>query len=347
MALVKKLSARLQNHPKRIVYPDGEDLRIMQAARQFATRKLGVPILLGDRENIKSIAAQNDIRLDGIKIITPKESDDFQELCKAYKAIIRFHKNTESEDVEAVVETPIYYAALMLATGRADAMLAGANSTTASALRPILQVIPLQKGVKTASSMMILSTGREDIGVSGDLFLADCDVIAEPTEEQICDIALTTGTLANQLTLQTARVAMLACTSKSPTSSHATSLKMRSAAALVHAKAKADSLDIEVDGELQVDAALSPEVARLKNISSSVAGKANVLVFPDLNSGNITSKMAQIIFPDVECYGQILTGLTKPVAEISRGATTAGIFGTSVIVAAQAVDRKFIDISLE
>lgn len=346
MSLIKKLSARLQNHPKRIVYPEGADPRILQAARQFSTRKLGVPILLGEREKISEIAASIDVRLDGMKIIDPVSSDDFGELCRLMKAFPRF-KALDDDGIRNLVSNPNYYSTLMVASGRADAMLAGATTVSSGALRPIFQIIPLQKGFKTASSIMILSTGRPEIGADGDLFLADCGVIPEPDERQLCDIALTTGMLANQLTLQTPRIAMLSFSSKASTSAHPSVVKVKAATALAHDKAKRDMLDMEVDGELQVDAALSPEVARLKHISSSVAGKANVLVFPDLDSGNIASKMIRVLAPEVECYGQILTGLTKPAAQISRGSSASNIFGTSVIVAAQAVDRRFIDIDLE
>lgn len=346
MSLIKKLSARLQNHPKRIVYPEGADPRILQAARQFSTRKLGVPILLGNRDKIVEVAASIDVRLDGMKIIDPVLSDDFGELCRLMKAFPRF-KGIDDDGIKNFVANPNYYSTLMLASGRADAMLAGATTVSSSALRPIFQIIPLQKGFKTASSIMILATERPEIGVNGDLFLADCGVIPEPTERQLCDIALTTGILANQLTLQTSRVAMLSYSSKASISNQPSVVKVKSAAALAHEKATADNLDIEVDGELQVDAALSPEVARLKNITSSVAGKANVLIFPNLDSGNIASKMIKMLAPEVSCFGQILTGLTKPAAEISRGSRVSNIFGTSVIVAAQAVDRRFIDIDLE
>ena len=334
MPLIKKLSARLQNHPKRIVYPEGADPRILQAARQFSTRKLGVPILLGDREKISEIAAAIDVRLDGMKIIDPVKSDDFAELCRIMKALPKF-RALDDDGIHNLVSNPNYYSTLMLATGRADAMLAGATTSSSNALRPIFQIIPLQKAFRTASSIMILSTGRPEVGIDGDLFLADCGVIPEPTEEQLCNIALTTGLLANQLTLQTPRIAMLSYSSKASTSNHPSIIKMKAATALVHEKAKRDMLDMEVDGE------------RLKNISSSVAGKANVLIFPDLDSGNISSKMIKVLAPEIECYGQILTGLTKPAAQISRGSSVPNIFGTSVIVAAQAVDRRFIDIDLE
>ena len=341
MALVKKLSARLQNHPKRLVYPDGEDIRVIRAARQFATRKLGVPILLGNREKILEIAAANEIRTDGFKIVNPPLSDDFETLAKLMSGLPVF-RDIDAENIKNMAAQPLYFALLMLATGRCDAMVTGASSATASSLRPIFQIISKQKGISTVSSMMVVATGIESLGIKGDLFLADCGVVAEPTETELCDIATTTALLVNHFTLETPKVAMLSYVSKTPNPKSASVLKMRAATALVHERIVRERLEIEVDGELQVDAALRPEVALQKGISSSVAGRANVLIFPDLNSGNITSKMLQITSSDVRCYGQILTGLAKPVGEISRGSTEDDIFGTSVIVAAQAVDRRFL-----
>lgn len=343
MALVKKLSARLQNHPKRIVYPDGEDLRVIRAARQFATRKLGVPILLGNKEKIIEIASANQIRTDGFKIINPPLADDFKSLAKLMGGLPTF-KEFDVESIENMAAQPLYFALLMLATGRCDAMVTGATSATSSSLRPIFQIISKQKGISTVSSMMVVSTGFENLGINGDLFLSDCGVVSEPNEKELCDIAVTTAMLVNQFTLQTPKIAMLSYVSKSPNPKSASVLKMRAATALVHEKIVSENLKFEVDGELQVDTALRPEVALQKGISSSVAGRANVLIFPDLNAGNITSKMLQITSADVRCYGYILTGLTKPVGEISRGATESDIFGTSVIVAAQAVDRRFLSL---
>ena len=341
MALVKKLSARLQNHPKRIVYPDGENLRVIKAARQFATRKLGVPILLGNKEKILEIAEANQIRTDGLKIINPPLSDDFDVLVKLMNALPPF-RDFDLDSVKNMVAQPLYFALLMLATGRCDAMVTGANSATSSSLRPIFQIISKQKGISTISSMMVVSTGIESLGINGDLFLSDCGVVSEPNEKELCDIAVTTGMLVSQFTLQTPKIAMLSFVTKSPNPKSASVLKMRAATALVHEKNVAENLGFEVDGELQVDPALRPDVALQKGLSSSVAGRANVLIFPDLNAGNITSKMLQITSADVRCYGYILTGLTKPVGEVSRGATESDIFGTSVIVAAQAVDRRFL-----
>ena len=340
MALVKKLSARLQNHPKRVVYPDGADARVIEAARQFATRKLGVPILIGRRQEIEDTARSIGIRLDGVAIIDPITSEDSVAIMKLMSGMPKF-RGFDPQEINSMALQPIYYASMMLASGRADAMVAGATSATESSLRPIFKIIPLQKGFCTASSMVIVSTGNPELGVGGDLFLSDCGVIPEPDEKQLCDIAITTAILVNHLTLETPRVAMLAYSSKAQASKAPGVLKMKAATSLAREKAKTCDIAIEVDGELQVDAALQKNVAQMKGISSSVAGRANVLIFPDLNSGNIASKALGVISP-ANCYGQILTGLSKPVAEVSRGATVNEIFGTSVIVGAQAVDRRFL-----
>ncbi len=342
MPLINRLSARLQNHPKRIVYPDGEDIRILKAARQFATRKLGVPILLGHREIIEQNAKENDIRLDGIKIIEPLNSSDFEELVKIFRALPKF-KTFEDSEIREMAAMPSYFSILMLLTGRADAMLTGAKVATSSSLRQIFQLVPTQKNFKTASSIMMISTGNEEMGIKGDLFLADCGVIPEPTEEQLAEIAVTTAMLVHHLTAQTPKVAMLSYTTKSPNSMAPSVMKMKAATALARQRALSENLDMEIDGELQADAAISKEVAELKGIKSSVAGKASVLIFPDLDSGSVASKLLRVMSP-ANCFGQILTGLTKPVAEISRGATVADIFGTSVIVTAQAVDRKYMSL---
>ncbi len=341
MPIISRLSARLQNHPKRIVLPEGNDVRILQASRQFATRKLGVPILLGNKAEIEDTAKKNDIRLDGIRIIEPNASDDIDELIKILKVTSKFKKLSQEELMQFVLN-PNYFATLMLVSGRADALVAGATTTSSSALRPLFQIVPLQKTFKTASSMAILQTQDMNVGVKGNLFLADCGVIPEPTEEQLADIAINTAILAHHLTNERAKVAMLSYSSKSSNAKLSSVLKMKSATALAHEFAKRNYLEIDIDGELQVDSALIPEVANFKGIASSVAGKANVLVFPDLNCGNITLKMVQTLSKGTNSYGQIITGLVRPAAEISRGSTAADIFGTMVIVSAQAVDRRFL-----
>lgn len=339
MSLINRLSIRLQNHPKRVVFPEGADPRIIQAARQFATRRLGIPILLGDRSQIKENASLLNIDLDKIRIIEPARSDELEQYARKFTGFTRFRGLKDKEAIDYVSDSN-YFATMMLATAGADAVVSGATSAASSALRPLFQIIPLQQGVTTASSMQIMETGNTKIGIQGLLFLADCAVIPEPTSEQLADIAVTTAGLAYHLTNEAPRVAMLSYTSKS-NSKNPNIVRIKAATTVAKDKARDFDMPVEIDGDLQVDAALDPNVARVKAIEGFVAGKANVLVFPDLHSANISSKLVQLL-GGFRSYGQILTGLAKPAAEISRGASAHDIFGTAVIVAAQAVDRTFL-----
>lgn len=340
MSLIHRLSIRLQNHPKRVVFPEGADPRILQAARQFASRQLGIPVLLGDRSRIKENAARLDIRLEGIRIIEPERSDEMELFATKFQGFRRFRGLIEHEARDYLANTN-YFATMMLATGHADAIVSGATLTASSALRPLLQIIPLQDRVKTASSMLIIEKEQSKLGVDGVLFLSDCGVIPDPDSEQLADIAFTTASLAYHLTNEIPRVAMLSYSSKTSKSQNRTINKVKAATSIAREKIRERGLPFEIDGELQVDAALDPRVAEVKDLQGSVVGRANVLIFPDLHAGNIASKMVQII-AGTRSYGQILTGLSKPAAEISRGASAHDIFCTAVIVAAQAVDRAFL-----
>jgi phosphate acetyltransferase len=339
MPIVPKLIEKLQRHPKRIVFPEGADPRILQAARQWVTRRMGAPILLGDRAAIKAVAAQLDINLQGMRIIEPERSEDFEAFV-AHLEQIRRIKGLKLAEARDAVKNINYFATLMLVTGQADALISGATSSASSALRPIFQIVPRLNHVETASSLMVLDFDEKKVGSDGSLFLADCAVIPDPTAEQLCDIAISTATIARHLTNETPRVAMLSYASKS-LSNQPSLVKVRQATELARAKAKAAGLEIEIDGELQVDAALDAAVAATKGVTSSVTGRANVLVFPDLNSGNIAFKLVHHL-AGANAYGQILTGLSKPAAEISRGASAHDVFGAAAIVGCQAIDQRLL-----
>ncbi len=340
MPLISKLSERLERHPKRVVFPEGSDPRILQAARKFASRKLGIPVLLGDRAEIKANAQQLDISLDHIRIIEPARSDDFDDFVTRFQGLRRFKGLDEKEAAEYVRDTN-YFATLMLATAQADALVSGATSSASSALRPLLQIIPLHEQVKTMSSLNIFDLEDAETGRDRELFLADCAVIPDPDSQQLCDIAITTAALSYHLTNVKPRVALLSFTSKSKSSKNATVLKMKAATDLARQKAHELRIPMEIDGELQLDAALDTVVAKTKKIESPVAGQANVLIFPDLHASNIASKFIDYL-TRARNYGPILTGLTRPAAEISRGANASDIFGTAVMVASQAIEHKLL-----
>ncbi len=339
MPIVSKLIEKLQRHPKRIVFPEGGDPRILQAARQWVTRRMGAPILLGDRTLIKAAAAKLDINLQGMRIIEPERSEDFETFVTHLEQIRRI-KGIKLTEAREAVKNVNYFATLMLVTGQADALVSGATSSASSALRPIFQIVPRLAHVETASSLMVLDFDEKKVGSDGSLFLADCAVIPDPTAEQLCDIAISTATIARHLTGETPRVAMLSYASKSLSNQPAL-VKVRQATELARAKAKAAGLAIEIDGELQVDAALDATVAATKGVTSSVTGRANVLVFPDLNSGNIAFKLVHAL-AGANAYGQILTGLSKPAAEISRSASAHDVFGAATIVGCQAIDQRLL-----
>jgi phosphotransacetylase len=214
------------------------------------------------------------------------------------------------------------------------------GATASSALRPMFQIIPLQEGVQTASSIMVIDMEARSVGIDGVLFMADCGVLPEPTVDQLADIAVTTATLAHHLTNTLPRVAMLSFSTKS-SSTHPSLTRVRQATALAREHARARQVPMEIDGELQVDAALDRATAITKSAGGEVAGQANVLIFPDLNSANIGSKLVQIL-AGANAYGQIITGLQKPAAEISRGASAHDILGVAAIVGAQATDRRLL-----
>lgn len=341
MSLIDRLLAKLQRHPKRVVFPEGSDPRIMQAARQFATRRLGAPVLLGDRAEIKARAARLDIRLDGIRILEPERSDDFELFMPMVDAHPKLAHFSAQEKREILLDRH-NFAALMLQSRRVDALVAGATLTAGSGLRSLFRMVPRQPGVEVASSMLILDQENPNFGMDGLLFLADCGVIPEPNAAQLADIALSTARIAYHLTNEMPRIALLSYATRSPQATHPSIRKIHEALEIARAKASTLDFELAIDGELQLDAALSPIVAEQKGVAESpVAGRANVLVFPDLNSGNIASKMIQLV-AGARTYGQIINGLERPCAEISRSAHVYDIFGTAVITCCQAIDRDLL-----
>ena len=341
MSLINNLCERLVRHPKRVVFPEGNDARILQAARKFASKGLGIPILLGNRLEIKTIATRLDIKLDNIRVINHLESEDRAQFKQILKSIKRFESHSE-KDLESVLNNASYFASLMLASSQADALVAGANSHAESALRPLLQIIPFQDATNLISSLNIFDLEEVSTGKDKELFLADCAVIPNPSIEQLAYIAVKTAAISYQLTNKKPRVAFLSYTSHSSKKNpHPSVEKIQLATQEAQRLAKDYNFDMEIDGELQMDAALDPRIAENKSISGSVAGNANVLIFPDLQSANITAKTINY-FTRSRQYGPILTGLSKPAAEISRGTYAGDIFGTAVMVASQAIDHDLL-----
>jgi phosphate acetyltransferase len=337
MRFIGSVIDKLQRHPKRIVFPEGHEPRILQAARQFYSLRLGAPILLGDRTKIKETAAELSLSLEGIRIINPAESSDLEEFGKRFKLLRRSKGMRTAEATEAMTQ-PNYYGAMMVAAHQADGMVSGATGITGSVLRPLLQIVRPAEGIKTTSSCSVMEVEDSGIGHKGVLFMGDCDVIPDPNVEQLADITISTAKLARQLLGVTPRVALLSFSTHGSTS-HPSIDKVKAATALAKQKAQEAKLDILIDGELQADTALVPEIARRKLPNSDVAGHANVLIFPDLNSGNIASKLVRHM-ARANAYGNILLGLDRPAADVSRGSNAHDILGVAAIVGVQSVEYE-------
>jgi phosphate acetyltransferase len=337
MRFIGNVIEKLQRHPKRVVFPEGAEPRILQAARQFHTLQLGAPIILGNRLQIQGVADDLHVPLEGIRIIDPAESSDLELFSRRFYTLRR-EKGLRSTEAREAILQPNYYGSMMLAMHQADGLISGSSHITGSVLRPLFQIIKMAPDFATASSCMIMEVEDTRIGEKGVLFMADCGVIPDPTVEQLADIAVSTARLARHLLGVKPRVALLSFSTKG-SASHPSVGKVQAATAQARRKAEQVFMEADFDGEMQVDAALVPEIAERKLHDSQVAGRANVLIFPDLNSGNIASKLVRLV-GHAHAYGQILLGLNRPAADVSRGSTAHDIVGVAAIIGVQATDYQ-------
>ena len=339
MRFIGGVIEKLQRHPKRIVFPEGAEPRVLQAARQFYSLRLGAPILLGDRARIKSVAQELSISLEGIRIINPEESEELENFARRFE-ILRRSKGIKGFEAREAVMQPNYFGAMMVAMHQADGFVSGTNQAVGSVLRPLFQIVKVAPQTSTASSCLVMEVEDSRFGDNGVLFMADCGVIPEPTVEQLADIAVSTAQVARHLLGTRPRVALLSFSTKG-SSLHPSVGRIQAASALAEKKALEKNLDADFDGDLQVDTALVPEIAARKLPGGKIAGNANVLIFPDLNSGSIASRLVRYV-ARANAYGQILIGLDRPAADVSRGSNAHDVLGVAAIVGVQAVDYHLL-----
>src|SRR6266850_288048 len=335
MRFIGSVIEKLQRHPKRIVFPEGTEPRVLQAARQFHSLRLGAPILLGNRTKIKEVAEALNISIEGIRIINPSESNDLDNFAHRFE-VLRRTKGLKALEAREAMLQPNFFGAMMVAMHQADGFVSGTSQSSGSVLRPLFQIIKVAPQAATASSCQVMEVEDTRFGENGVLLMGDCGVIPDPSVDQLADIAVSTAQLARQLVGVRPRVALLSFSTKG-SATHPSIGKVKAATALAEKKALEKSLEADFDGELQVDAALVPEIAARKLPESKVAGNANVLIFPDLNSGNIASKLVRHI-ARANAYGQILLGLDRPAADVSRGSNAHDILGVAAIVGLQSID---------
>ena len=319
---------KLKENSLRLVFPEGQDVRIQQAAVRLQEEGILTPILLGNPEELEKTAAKNDIDLSDIETIDPLAYDGVEDMVKTM-AEIRKGKMTQDECRELLKQTN-YFGTMLVQMEVADGLLGGVTYSTADTVRPALQIIRTKPDSKIVSSCFIMHRVTED----GDerYAMADCAINLFPDADQLAEIAIETARTAKLFDMEP-KVAMLSFSTKGSGRDESVD-KMR----LATEKLQAMNLDFPVDGELQFDAAVSPEVGLTKAPNSKVAGHANTFVFPDINAGNIGYKIAQRL-GGFEAYGPILMGLNAPINDLSRGANTEEVYKMAIITAATALNE--------
>ena len=334
-AVTKLLLDQLRRHPKRIVFTEGEDLRILQVAARLVKLEAVAPILLGNRERIRALAAAHGVPLSFIHIIDPPTATDFGLFCRRMENMARY-RTLQAANPAEIVARPHYFGALMVQYGQADAIVSGNQSLAPAVFRALIQTIkPLPHVTKIFATSLILGTHLNALGGDSVLFLADCGLIPNPTVEDLAAIALETGKLARHFLGRTPHVAMLSHSTKGSAATP-DAKRMAAAAALAREQASAEFLEIDIEGELQADVAIDPAAAEIKLPGAQSRPAADVLVFPNLDAAHISLKLLQHL-AGAQTYGQIILGLSRPAAQIARTASVETIFGTTAAVAVEAI----------
>ena len=330
MSAIEKIKAKARADVKHIVLPEGTEPRTVQASAKILKEGVARVTLLGNPDEVRKVAAETGTDLTGVAIIDPATSEKSAAYADLLYELRKAKGMTPEQATELVTKNPLYYGAVMLKAGDADGMVAGAINSTGNVLRPALQIIKTAPGIKVVSSCFIMERPDPPWGDDGVMIFGDCAVIPNPTAEELAAIAIASAASGKQLVDIDPRVAMLSFSTKG-SAKHDNVTKVQEATKMAHELAP----ELQLDGELQADAALVESVGQLKSPGSTVAGHANVLVFPDLQAGNIGYKLVQRL-AGAEAIGPIIQGLAKPVSDLSRGCSVDDIVSVVSITAVKA-----------
>jgi phosphate acetyltransferase len=326
MSRILKLREKAKENKRLIVLPEGNDNRVVKAASFIVKEGIADIILLGKKEEVEKIAQQEGVSLEGVQLIDPETHDKKDDVVNAFYERRKAKGITPEEALKTVMEIPVYYAAVMTSMELADGFVAGASHTTSTVVRASLQCLRLDREIGTASSSFIMELDDCPFGEDGLFIFGDCGVVPYPSARQLAGIAISTSDLFKNLFGKDPRVALLSYSTKgSATGDSIDNIH----AALERIKAKRPNL--LVDGELQLDSAIVPEVAERKCPDSEIGGRANILIFPNLDAGNISYKLAQRL-GKARAVGPIMQGLSKPCSDLSRGCSTEDVIDAVSVV---------------
>ena len=335
MSFIDEIKQRARNEIKTIILPEANDKRVLEAASKVTKQGFAKIVLIGDLEEIKENAEKFNIDINSIKIVDIKTSTKKEEYANNLYEL-RKNKGITIEKARELISDPIYYGMMMLkdSNEEVDGLVSGAIHSTADTLRPALQILKTAPGTKLVSAFFVMCVPDCKYGENGTFIFGDSGLNQDPTAEELSEIAISSAKSFKQLVEKEPKVAMLSYSTYGSAKSELTE-KVINATKLVKEKKP----ELIVDGELQLDAAIVPEISKSKAPGSPVEGNANVLIFPDLNAGNIGYKLVQRL-AKAEAYGPLCQGIAKPVNDLSRGCSADDIVGVVAITAVQAISNK-------